>query len=158
MSEKEQIYEIANIVGNDKLFKGDVSSAANIIHNMLSEKYISPIKKAMEQENTRSRKNPSKEARLLSALKPFMPQANHKKLDETLDTIHLLETLRGIQKRLPRPKVQATTQNVQTQELTTDPSVHTDGVYDIDKQCLDTPKSPLIPLFLILIMSNMGRP
>ena len=149
MKDNEKIYEIANLMSNNQLFRGDVSHAAGMVRTMLSEKYISPIKKAMEKENNRSRKNPNKEAKLLSALKPFMPKENQRMLDNTINAIHMIETLRGMQNQLPRP--QAAT--IQAQSSDADPSIHADGVYDMDEVCLKTPPSPMIPLFLVFLLS-----
>ena len=168
MNENEKVYEIASIMGNNQLFKGDVNTAASLVRNMLTEKYITPIHKAMEKENKRARKNPNKEAQLLHALKPFMPSANHKAIEETIEAIHLIETLRGIQKQMPSsspspssstgPRTSAiAAQEVVINEVA-DPSVHPDGVYDMDEKCLNTPKEPMIPLFLVFLMAmSRGR-
>ena len=154
MDKNEQIYEIASIVGDNKLFKGDMSQAAGMIKSMLSEKYIAPIKNAMESENKRSRKNPNKEARLLEALKPFIPESNHHKLNNTIDAIHFMETVRGMQNMLPqRQAVPVKTLGV----ASVDPSVHEDGVYDFDEMCLNSPKSNIVPIFMAMIMMNMMK-
>ena len=162
MNSNEQIYEIASIVGDNKLFKGDMSQAAGMIKSMLSEKYITPIKNAMENENKRSRKNPNKEARLLEALKPFMPESNHQKLNDTIDVIHFMETMRGMQNMLPQKiaqPVKALEAKVAdpSAHKVADPSVHEDGVYDIDQMCLTSPKSNIVPIFMAMIMMNMTK-
>jgi len=70
--------------------------------------------KSLEQKSKQARRNPSREARLLHALKPFMAQSNHKALDDTVDMLHLLETLR----------------------VARETSIHADGIYDIDEECV----------------------
>ncbi|MCL2619700.1 MAG: hypothetical protein FWD97_02040 [Defluviitaleaceae bacterium] len=76
--------------------------------------------KNLEQKSKHARRNPSKEAQLLHALKPFVPQANHKTLEDTMDFLHLLETLRSIGGN----------------------SVHSNGIYDIDQECMSRRKKP----------------
>ena len=75
--------------------------------------------KDLEKKSKHARKNPSREARLLHALKPFMAQANHKALDDTVDMLHLMETMRSI-------------------SVT---SIQPSGIYDVDEECLR--KKPL---------------
>ena len=155
MIENEKIYEIASIMNDNQLFKGDVNHAANMVRGMLTEKYIAPIKKAIEKENARSRKNPNKEARLLAALKPFVAKEAHKKLDEVVDAIHLMETMRGLKEHLPKPKA-VTAQNIpQPEDAPKDPSVHPDGVYNIDEDCMKNKSNPLIPFFMAIYLASL---
>jgi len=153
--EKEKVYEIASIMSDNQLFKGDVNVAAGMVRSMFAEKYITPIQKAIEKENAKSRKNPNKEARLLAALKPFVASHAHKKLDEVVDAIHMLETMKGLKGHLPAPKaVQA--QNIpQPEGPPKDPSVHTDGIYDIDQDCMKNRTNPLIPFFMAIYLTSL---
>lgn len=75
--------------------------------------------KNLEQKSKQARRNPSKEVQLLHALKPFVPQANHKTLDDTIEFLHLLETLRAIGGN----------------------SIHANGIYDIDQECISRKKT-----------------
>ena len=138
------------VMGDNQLLKGDVSQAAQVIRAMFNEKYIYPIKNAIEKESKKVRKNPGKEARLLSALKPFIGTGDHKALDDTINALHLMETLRGLSHHIPKPRPSALT----TQEL----SMHPDGIYDIDERCMSNKtQNSLNPIFMMMFMMSLSK-
>ncbi|MCL2855238.1 MAG: hypothetical protein FWE21_06425 [Defluviitaleaceae bacterium] len=90
---------------------------------MLESKILqaTQMMKAIEQKSKHARKNPSKEARLLHALKPFINPTSHKTLEDTADMLHLMETMRAV-----------TDNYIQSQDI----SIQSDGIYDVDEDCM----------------------
>ncbi|MDR2167792.1 MAG: hypothetical protein LBE35_08105 [Clostridiales bacterium] len=158
MSEKEQVYEIMGLMNDNHLLRGDVNSAAHMIRNMLSDKYISPIQRAIEKENKRARKNPCKEARLLAALKPFVNTGNHKVLDDTIDALHLMETLQSLRSHMPKPQPAAQIRQQAASPNAKDPSIQPNGIYDMDEKCLiKKEQNPMNPIFMAILLSSFAR-
>ena len=133
------------------LLQGDVNQAADMIKSMLSDKYISPIKKAIEKENKRVRRNPCDETRLLDALKPFMEASGRGAIERTVDLLHLRATLRGLAYGDQKPEIRS--QSLKAQ----DASVHRDGVYDVDRVCAGLEgTNSMMPLILMMILMQKG--
>ena len=160
MSENK-IYEITQMMSDGRVIQGDVNHAAGMIKSMLNEKYVAPIARAISVENTRARQNPGKEARLLEAMKPFVDTRRHGALERAIDALHTMETLRGLNKQMPRPVYQA---QAQTQALrrpgvdfVQDASVREDGVYDVDDRCMGFRGQPaLTPLLMFMAIAAMS--
>ena len=164
MANENKIYEITQMISDNQVIQGDVNHAAGMIRAMLSEKYISPITRAINAENKRVRKNPCREARLLDALKPFTNQQNQQTLEKAIDTLHMLETMRGLSKQMPnnnhsynsnlfQPLAAANIQG--HNQVTADNSYKEDGIYDIDEKCMGHQSQiPLMPIILIMSLMN----
>jgi len=157
MSENK-IYEITQMMSDGRVIQGDVNHAAGMIKSMLNEKYVAPFARAISVENARSRKNPGKEARLLEAIKPFVDTRRHDALERAIDALHTMETLRGLNKQMPRPVYQAQTppQTLRRTEgdFVQDASVREDGVYDVDDRCMGFRGQPtLMPLLMFMAMA-----
>jgi len=144
-----KIYEIAQMVGNNNVIKGDMQEAAGIIRTMLAEKYVLPLNRIIEQEGIKRRENPSKEVRLLQAIRPFMPYSRQEQLSKSIDMLYNIETAKSLSTNISSKSQKP----LKIAEI--DNSVHPDGVYDIDKNCMDQMQSPSIsPIFLILALLN----
>ena len=149
MSENK-IYEITRLMG-------DAGHASSLVRGMLHEKYIRPIESAIAAEGKKVRKNLSNEARLLAALKPFVPATSQKNLEQTMEMLHLLETAKGLSRQMPPP---ATRQPLRAQETTCkDEARHADGIYEIDKNCQNIlnkgqneSQCPFAPLLMMLAL------
>jgi len=138
------------------LMQTDVNQAAQLVRSMLTEKYISPIQKAVSNENKRVKKNPCKNTRLLEALKPFVGRDAQHSLTSTIDILHTIQTIQGMTKQIP-PQSLATSE--QARDSISTNSVHPDGIYDIDSACVGfAPQNPnssqnfMMMLMLMLLM------
>ena len=149
------------------LVQADVNQAAHLVRSMLTEKYISPIKAAVQNENKRIKKNPCKNARLLEALKPFVDANVRQSLASTIDMLYTIQTIQGVtgvsagagmgmgaSGALPLKSSGVSVQN----------SIHPDGIYDIDPVCagiapsssssanaVSTPM-PMMPMMSMMLM------
>jgi len=150
-----------NEVFAQNLIQTDVNQAAHLVRSMLTEKYVSPIQKAMDSESKRIKKNPCKNTRLLEALKPFVDTSVQQSLSSTIDILHTIQTLQNMNKHLPQ-----SSQNlpIKQSSISVQNSIHADGVYDIDPSCghqSETPQnashSPsIVPLLMLLLLQNRG--
>ena len=158
MSEKSKIYEITQMMSDNKIIKGDVNQAANMVKTMLSDKYIAPITKAIAAENKRVRKNPTREARLLDALKPFMDHKSHDAVNRTIDMLHMMETMRGITAQLPSAAYVPRGPAAPVTAASGDASLRADGVYDIDEKCMEHKAAPsLMPIFAVMALAVLAK-
>ena len=154
------IYEITQKISDNSVIKGDVNHAADLIKSMINEKYITPIQQAIAAENEKARTNPSREARLLDAIKPFVDARQHDALDRTIDTIYLMQTLQGLRRHMPQQQAALPVPpHTDIYAAAHDPSIHNDGIYDIDDRCVEQHRhSPLMPIFVMLAMASTFRP
>ncbi|MCL2377109.1 MAG: hypothetical protein FWC76_06920 [Defluviitaleaceae bacterium] len=159
MSNENKIYEITQMMSNNQIIKGDVNQAADMIKAMLSEKYIKPITKAVAAENKRVKKNPTREARLLDALKPFIDYRSHETVNKTIDMLHMMETLRGLSSQMPKNEYKPLRHmGGGVAAASGDASLHDDGVYDVDERCAGHKNTPnLAPIFAIMALACLSQ-
>jgi hypothetical protein len=162
MNSESKIYEITQMMSDNKVIKGDVNQAANMVKTMLSEKYIAPITNAIAAENKKARKNPTREARLLDALKPFMDRKSHDAVNKTIDMLHMMETLRGISAQLPKnafvPRSHDYNREAPVAAASGDASLRADGVYDVDEKCMEHKAAPgLMPIFAVMALAVLVK-
>ena len=162
MNNESKIYEITQMISDNKVIKGDVNQAANMVKTMLSDKYIKPITKAIAAENKRVRKNPTREARLLDALKPFMDHKSHDAVNKTIDMLHMMETFRGITAQLPKNAYVPRNRNYESETSVAaasgDASLRADGVYDVDEKCMEHKAAPsLMPIFAVMALAVLAK-
>ena len=158
MSRESKIYEITQMMSDNRVIKGDVNQAANMVKSMLSEKYITPITKAIAAENKKVRKNPTREARLLDALKPFMDHKSHDAVNKTIDMLNMMETLRGITSQLPKKAYVPMERMPPVAAASGDASLRADGVYDVDEKCMEHKAVPrLTPIFAIMALAVLAK-
>ena len=152
MTRESKIYEITQMMSDNKVIKSDVNQAANMVKAMLNEKYVTPIAKAIAAENKKVRKNPTREARLLDALKPFMDHKSHDAVNKTIDMLHMMETLRGITAQLPKKAYVPGGRVASVAAASGDASLRSDGVYDVDEKCMEHNAAPsLMPIFAVVM-------
>jgi len=92
----------------------------------------------------------SKEADLLKSLRPFLSEEKHTHIDRFIELIHIRNTLKDKDKKIECTKTS------EAASLFADSSIHADGIYDIDKSCLEergisTPQ-PFLGIILILAL------
>jgi len=68
-------------------------------------------------------KNPPREVQLLRAMKAFMPEERHPNMDSVIDVMMLTRTMESIRDERRGRQIAGA-------------SVHPDGVYDIDANCV----------------------
>jgi len=153
MNDNYEITEITQMMGDNTRMKNDVNQAAGMVRSMFNDKYVAPITRAIAQQNKKARKNPCKEARLLEAMKPFMAEHQHHGINQALEALFMIETLQGLKTSLPVP----TRSQAQISAAGHDPSVHHDGIYEVDQDCLGRGgmQHNMLPLlFAMLAMRN----
>ena len=132
---------MSDYLKGNHLLSGDTAGAAHVVRSVLRERYVSPIEKAIVDENRRARKHPCKNAKLLDALRPFVDATGSKRLDEVIDALHMVEALRGMSTHLPKLSPAAITAQ------SGDVSARADGVYDIDSG-----SSSMLPMLMLMLL------
>ena len=85
--------------------------------------YFKKLNDTLEEHHKGIAKSPPREVQLLRAMKAFMPEEQHPSVDKVIDMMMLTRTMESIREEYNgRQSVQS--------------SVHPDGVYDIDTNCV----------------------
>ena len=120
----------------------DFQEIASAMKGMLHEKYLRRLQTALLDHAAQTQQNPPKEARLLEACKPFLPAERHEAIDKARHFFQTWDACQHIHSRIKTAAQTAATQAkpnaqpfVRAAEAASDPSLHRDGVYDIDSQC-----------------------
>jgi len=157
MSNENKIYEITQMMSNNQVVRGDVNQAADMVKAMLSEKYIKPITKAVAAESKRVRKNPTREARLLDAMKPFIDYRSHDTVNKTIDMLNMMETLRNLSPQMPQ-NAYVPKRHVGITATSEDASLRNDGVYDVDERCAEYKNTPnLAPIIAMIALASLAQ-
>jgi hypothetical protein len=100
--------------------------------------YFRRLNSTLVQHHKSVSEDPPREVRLLQAMKAFMPAERHHKVDSIVDAILLAGTMDSIreERRLTRSGINSGAHSVFSRNENTDGSVHPDGVYDIDANCV----------------------
>lgn len=120
------IYEITQMMHDRTNVQSDMEEAFNMVSEMFRKKYVSKMHKAIQSQQLQTKKDPPKEAQLLSAMKAFAREETHPMYDRMIDMLLTADTLQKMSGRIKPVTVQETSQN----------SVHHDGIYDIDNVCV----------------------
>ena len=152
----ENMNEISKYIGNSNLIQGEVYNSISSMKQNLSNKYISPIKTAIQEQNTKLKKNPSPEIRLIEAIKPFVSHAEHPKLNHMVDCIYKIQTLKNLSQTLSiaaTPPTQPQNQNINIMQHNQQLNKNQNAIYEIDEKCVQNQSRPKIsPLFLLLAL------
>ena len=143
------IYEIAQLMQNKNVIRNDLNEAFSLISAMLQDRYINKLRKAVDEEQVECRNNPAKEIKLLHSLKPFFKKEQHEPIDKTIDVLYMLQTLQSI-----KDDTNMTTLNTNKD---IDASIHEDGIYDVDDNCIflkDNCNNPLLNAVLLLAVAS----
>ncbi len=148
MYRNSTIYEVANLMRNPQNIQDDFSLVINSFRDTLTEKYIGKMNKVVSEHRERVMNSPPKEVVFMQAMKPFMPVASQRQLDNIIDTIVLMNTYNSIRSELDCPYGQG--------------HIHPDGIYEVDPNCRlrqhDSGMSMDISgLGLILMLSLMSK-
>jgi len=135
----------------------DVAAAAR---EMLQKKYIGRMRAAIRETHANARQSPPREARLLEAFKPFLPTEKHEAVNRCANLFLALDACKRVSGAMAA--------EIQTASSAYgDPSVHPDGVYDIDAQCnpmrvqaaarAARPSDAAMALLMLLIMEETAE-
>lgn len=141
------IYEIAQMMQNKKVIRNDINEAFSLIATMFQDRYINKIRNAVEEKQIEIKNNPSKEINLLYSLKPFFNKEQQEPIDKTIDTICMIQTLQKLTGQA----------NIKTVNTKIDSSIHEDGIYDIDDNCIfntDNSSNGLLNVMLLLAVTS----
>lgn len=125
------IYEITKLMEDKNIIKEDLNIAIASVKDTLYEKYLAKFQTVIDEQKKIVEENSNKEIQLIKALKPFLPTNSQQNIDTMIEFIYKFSTAKNIQKELqqiPSP----TSENIQTVSSAT---VHSDGIYEIDKSC-----------------------
>lgn len=144
------IYEIAQMMQNKNVIKNDLNEAFSIITTMFQDRYINKLNTAIEIKHLECKKKPSREITLLNSLKPFFKIEQHENINKTINTLYMIQTLQHLKKDT----------NINTTNNTNfeDSSIHEDGVYDIDDNCIfnqGNSTNSLLNIALLLAITSL---
>jgi len=128
--------EISRMVESPDNIRKDMGDALELAREHFKSKYLRRIQKAVEYERTRTLANPPREVALLAALKEFTPPENHERFDKMAELFITLSSWQEIRHNLELSKQSYATVQAAGMPPRRDESVHRDGVYDIDPECV----------------------
>lgn len=135
------IYEVTQMLQDKNNIQNDMREAANLIREMFYKKYLGKIEKEVKNRQEKIKMSHPKEIELIYAMKPFVAQEKTIFLDKLADSIMMMETIKQLKSEI-RP-------NYKNQSL------HSDGVYDVDENCVAAKDNNFASAMLILAMCNM---
>lgn len=138
------VYKISKLMNDPNLINNELEEAVAVLNRHFRKKYIEPIKEQLMSEKTKSISQPSNEVILLQACRPYIKSD---KLDAVIDLFNNIDTLKNL------------SANISAQSLPIDTSIHPDGIYDIDKNCITTSEkiqtkhdSPIIFVLIAILL------
>jgi len=162
MSENNLIYEITQQLSSKKTVQSDINEAIGLVTNYFKNKYIDKIEAVVNENYNKIQKNPTKEIQLLNAIKPFLKETQHEQFNKFISSFTAVTAIQNIRSDIKNHDV-VSIQSVNLQEKTKkDPSIKSDGIYDIDESCIKRKKvqhnNPFshdmtMILFLLLILN-----
>jgi hypothetical protein len=130
------ITEITALFNDPDSLKADMSEGLGLMREHINRKYVNKIGKIIKACEDSIDANPSKEVMLLEALKPFAPSALSEKIEGFIGMHKQMHILNEIQNRLSTPDNTPFGLSAASSEKSKISSVHEDGVYDIDENCV----------------------
>ena len=137
------IYEVTQLLQDKNTIQNDIEEATNLVKDMFYKKYLQKIQQEISTRQEQIKINRPKEIELLYALKPFVAEEKNVVIDKIAESIMMLKTISGMQLELKNKT------NLEEN------SEHTDGIYDIDTQCITAKKNNFANAILMLAMCNM---
>lgn len=151
MSDNRQIYEVANLMTGQNDIRAEIY---NSVKQVLQDKYINKINKAVESQFLSTKANPPKEIRLMQVMKDFCPANRHAQIDQAIRLMTVMSTYRNLRSNLNG--VRPGHMNIQSQDV--DHSIHEDGIYDVDTACYirnESKKTDILStLMMMMFMGN----
>lgn len=131
-----KIIELSQKLQDKKNIENDFREAFALVQNMFYKKYLNHIE--AEVNSYMKKVNKPKEVQLIQAFKAFVPDEQSEMLDKISDSYVLMNTLTNMQSELNK-------------------SIHEDGVYDIDEECINATKKNVNMLLLFSAWYNQFR-
>ncbi len=133
---------------NNNVMQSDMNEAMDMVRQMFYDKYLKKLQNALTEQQTEIVSAPTKEIKLMQAVKQFMPAHKQEDMEKMIDMMVLTEMFKSfqgeIQENKPKISVQSDSGVKSVQEDTDyDSSVHKDGIYDIDYNCLKSSDAPI---------------
>lgn len=149
MDEENLVYEIQRKIQESNGFQKDMEDAKILVQNLFKERYLDKMQDVLISKQSLAKNNPSKEIQLMNVLKSFAPRENHEMINKMSDFFLLMSTVQNIQNDLRA----YSTQNVNEKN---DDVLHTDGVYEVDNQCMSDLKGNKNIAPFIIMMALFG--
>lgn len=128
--------EISRMVDDPENIRRDMGDALELARRHFKTKYLGRVRQAVETERMRTMANPPREVALLAALKEFSPPEKHAAFERMAEVFIALSSWQEIRRNLHSPRADTyAAPHLSACASSADPSVHPDGVYDIDHEC-----------------------
>lgn len=155
MPENSNIYEITRMMSDQDVLKKDLQDAFKLVQDFFYKKYMRQIENEVKVQTLKVQKNPVREIQLLNTMKLFADEEMHPQLDNLISVLTTVNALSSIKKEVFIPKAKQEQVKVQS-SVEQDPSVKSDGVYDIDDVCASSRSFSYKDDFIWLIIVAMG--
>jgi hypothetical protein len=134
------IYEVTQMLQDKNNIQNDMQQAMELVRDMFYKKYLQKIEKEVEIRREKIKANRPKEVELLYAVKPFLAQDKSAVIDKMADSIMMMQTLNTLQSEMNRDYRKE--------------SVHSDGIYDVDENCMASKNNNFVNAMLIFAMCS----
>jgi len=140
------LYEITQRLQDKNAMQDDLQEASDLIKQMFYKKYLHKIHKEIISHSEKIKNKHSKELGLLHALKPFMSEHERDIIDKIIESITIFKTISFIQQDMK-------THEYNIAGFANKQSEHSDGVYDIDEDCIKN--NNFLQTMLLMICANI---
>lgn len=135
------IYEVTQMLQDKNNIQNDMREAVNLVKDMFYKKYLEKIQTEVKDRQEKIKLSRPKEVELIYAMKPFVAHDKSIMLDKLADSIMMMKTINALKSDI---KIDYKSE-----------SLHPDGVYDIDENCIASKNNNFINAVLMLVMCNM---
>jgi hypothetical protein len=118
---QNRLIEVTQMINDKNTLTNDMVHAAEVVGGIFKEKYLNPLNSAIKENHGFVEKNPSKEVRLLQAMRAFMPGDKQVSADKMIGMYNQIEAIQ---------RMSGYINNTGTA------CVHSDGIYEIDENCV----------------------
>ena len=157
MGENNKVYEVLNTMRDTSALQRDLMEAFDTAKGKLREKYIDRLRDGLREQHCSAQQSPPREARLLETMKLFLPAERHEAVSKLADAFCTIDVCR----KRSGQYAALTAQSIPAAEAApaADSSVHDDGVYDLDAQCVRkqgsrTAAAPPAAALLLMLLSE----
>jgi len=151
------IYEVTRMLQDKNIIKNDLEQAFSLVKDMFYKKYLDKIQIEIKNKREKLKINRPKEVELLYALKPFISKEKNYIIDNAAEYIIILNIIKSLQSELnqdilDKNNIYKNNISIYAQSKDKDNSEHHDGIYDLDKNCLEQKNNSFITIILMLAM------
>jgi len=97
---ENQIYEISRMMRDQASAQKDMRDASALLSQFFQDRYLSKIKRVVDNSQSSVNASPPNEVRLLRALKPFINPDKHAQVDKMIDMMLTMGTVRKMNAEL----------------------------------------------------------